>query len=199
MTVHYNGYTFVIMNEVVSLSRPRSVSTQWLGERLSSTALRIVDVRCRAGLGQREDRSGPRLRDQITDPPRFFELGPRAGWARAGQWPTTTNADFAASHVPGAVFFDVARGLFDSSGTLVSAPELAMAMSGAGVGDEHTVVIVDDRRPSAGIVFAWALERYGHPKTFLLEGGFPRWVSEGRPTTQSTVRHPYASFTARTR
>lgn len=46
------------------------------------------------------------------------------------------------SHVPGAVALDVRAVLFDEVGDVVSAPEIAMAMSGLGVGDGHTIVIV---------------------------------------------------------
>jgi 3-mercaptopyruvate sulfurtransferase SseA len=187
------------MNAAATLIHPQLVSPRWLAERLNANWLRVLDVRCRALLGQgaRDDRSGPRLRDQVSDPPRFVELGPRAGWSRLGRWPKTTDEDYLAGHVPGSTSFDVAHRIFDASGSLVSAPEIAMAMSEAGVGDEHTLVLVDDRRSSAARVLAWALHRYGHANTFILEGGFSRWLAEDRPVTRTTLRHPFASFTAR--
>ena len=171
-------------------------STRWLNEHLHAKWLRIVDVR---GLGSvRDERSGPRLRLD-EEAPRFVEIGPRAGWQRIGSWPKTASLPpaFLAGHIPGSVSLDVGGRLFDEKGAFVSAPELAMAMSEIGVGDEHTVVLVDDGRPSAALVAAWALRRHGHVETLVLGGGFPRWTAEGRPVTRDVVRYPYASFTAR--
>jgi len=171
-------------------------STRWLAQNLDAPWLRILDVR--GPLAVRDDRSGTRLRVE-EDPPRFVELGPRAGWLRAGNWPSSKESPtaFLRGHVPGATSFDVGARLFDETGSLVWAPELAMVMSAAGVGDEHTVVLVDEGRPSAALVAAWALRRFGHAATLILEGGFPRWVAEGRPVTQTIVKHPSGSFTAR--
>lgn len=173
------------------------VSTRWLAENLGAPWLRILDVRCSPPLS--EDRRGLRLQE-LDDPPRFVELGPRAGWLRAGTWSRAVTAPeaFARSHIPGSASFDVGRRLFDDSGAIVWAPELAVAMSELGVGDEHTIVLVDDRRPTAALVAAWALRRYSHSDALVLDGGFSRWLSEGRPVTREVVKHPYASFTART-
>jgi thiosulfate/3-mercaptopyruvate sulfurtransferase len=87
--------------------------------------------------------------------------------------------------------------LFDHHGNVVSAPELAIAMSTLGVGDDHTIVLVDDGPPDAALAAAWALAKYGHRDVHVLEGGFARWVGEGRPVSREVLRHPGASFTAR--
>jgi rhodanese-related sulfurtransferase len=172
-------------------------SAGWLEENLGATWLRILDVR--GPVPVRDERSGTRLRDD-DDPPRFVELGPRAGWLRAGRWSSATHppAAFLRGHIPGSTSFDVGGRLFDETGALVSAPELAMAMSKAGVGDEHTVVLVDDGCPAAAMVAAWMLRHYGHADTLILDGGFRRWVAEGRPVTEIVETPPFASFTART-
>ena len=181
---------------VLARDRGGLVSTRWLLENLGAEWLRIVDVR---GLDSvRDERSGPRLRIDV-DPPRFVELGPRAGWQRTGSWPKSAalTAAFLAGHIPGSISLDVGRRLFDEMGTFVSGLELAMVMSEIGVGDEHTVVLVDAGRSSAALVAAWALRRHGHAETFVLGGGFPRWAAEGKPASRDVVKHPYASFTAR--
>jgi thiosulfate/3-mercaptopyruvate sulfurtransferase len=100
-------------------------------------------------------------------------------------------------HVPGAVALDVRAMLFDAAGDVVSAPELAFVMSGLGVGDHHTVVLVDEGPPDAATAAAWALAQYGHRDVVVLEGGFARWAGEHRPVSREIVRHPPASFTAR--
>lgn len=172
------------------------ISSRWLAENLGASWLRILDVR--GGAPVRDDRSGPRLRS-YEDSPRFVELGPKGGWLRAGVWPATSSprTSYLRGHVPGSTSLDVGLRLFDESGTLVCALELAMAMSQLGVGDEHTVVLVDDSSPAAALVAAWALRRYGHAETLILSGGFPRWAAEGRPVSHEVVTYPFASFTAR--
>jgi hypothetical protein len=198
LTIHYEGFTSIIMNVATSLRTDQGLATsRWLAENLGARWLRILDVRSHAPV--RDDRSGARLRVD-DDAPRFVELGPRAGWLRAGRWPAASHgppAGFLRGHIPGSASFEVGARLFDETGAIVSAPELAMIMSEAGVGDEHTVVLVDDNRPAAALVAAWMLRRYGHADTLILDGGFPRWVAEGRSVTQAIVKPPFASFTAR--
>jgi thiosulfate/3-mercaptopyruvate sulfurtransferase len=104
---------------------------------------------------------------------------------------------FVRGHVPGSVALDVRGALFGPSGAMVSGPELALAMSSLGVGDEHTVVLVDHTPPDAALSAAWALRHYGHTDVHLLEGGFARWSADGRPTSREEVRLPPASFTAK--
>jgi 3-mercaptopyruvate sulfurtransferase SseA len=59
-----------------------------------------------------------------------------------------------------------------------------MAMSGLGVGDEHTIVLVDEGR-------------YGHADVHVLEGGFARWIGEGRAVSREIIRHSPASYTVK--
>lgn len=99
--------------------------------------------------------------------------------------------------VPGSTVLDVGARVLHPDGSVVSAPELAMAMSEIGVGDVHTVVLVDGDAPTDARSAAKALRRYGHLDTFVLAGGFPRWSRERRPVVREVTRHPFASFTAR--
>lgn len=178
-----------------------TISPRWLAERLGAKWLRILDVRSTSSaMRTRDDRSGTRLRvGEPEDEPRLVELPDGTGWIRQGKWPTASRTSdvFRRAHIPGSVQLDVAGRLFDQNGSVVCAPELAMLMSQLGVGDEHTVVLVDEDPPTAALAAAWVLRRYGHEKTLLLAGGFSRWLAEGRPVTTELVRHPFASFTAR--
>jgi thiosulfate/3-mercaptopyruvate sulfurtransferase len=142
----------------------RAVTPSWLEARLTSSDLRILDVRA-------DDPRGPAHR------------GPSPAYVK--------------SHVPGAVSLDVRAVLFDQLGDVVSAPELALAMSGLGVGDGHTIVIVDAFRADTAAAAVWALARYGHTDVHVLEGGFARWIAEGREVSREILRHPPASFTAK--
>lgn len=106
-------------------------------------------------------------------------------------------AVYREGHLPGAIALDVRAQLFDHAGDVVSAPELAMVMSGLGVGDGDTIVLVDDGWPDRALAAARALAKYGHHDVHVLDGGFTRWIAEGRPTTKSVAKRAPASFTAR--
>ncbi|MCW5837725.1 MAG: hypothetical protein KIS78_35355, partial [Labilithrix sp.] len=91
----------------ITPGRPKEIaSSRWLAENLGAAWLRVVDVR--APTPVREERSGPRLRTD-DDPPRFVELGPRAGWLRAGRWPKTSQPSgaFLRGPIPGSTALDV--------------------------------------------------------------------------------------------
>lgn len=186
------------MNAAIALSstaRGGLVSTAWLSKNLGADWLRVVDVRTDQAASDRASDG-----EDGSDSPRFVELGPRAGWLRAGRWPRSPQPpkSFLRAHIPGSTNLDVGGRLFDATGTLVWGPELAMAFSEIGVGDEHTVVLVDEGVPGPAMVAAWALRHYGHSETVVLAGGFPRWQAEGRPVTTERARHPSGSFTTRT-
>lgn len=82
----------------------------------------------------------------------------------------------------------------------VMKPEpFADLMSRLGVSDETTVVAYDDYNGSFATRLWWILTYYGHPNVKLLNGGWQRWLDEGRPVAfQETVPAP-ARFTARPR
>lgn len=176
---------------------PSSVSTAWLAKCLGDPLLRVVDVRLDAPQTDRGDRSEVRLRAAELDPPRFVELGPNAGWLRAGRWTRSAEppATYLRGHVPGALHLDVGGSLFDRDGGIAGAPELAMVMSLLGIGDAHTIVLVDDAYGHVADVAAWVLDHYGHAAS-VLEGGFSRWLTEGRPVSRDRARQSPASFTA---
>ena len=152
------------------------VAPRWVEQRLGTAWLRVIDVRI---AGPEDRKSGIRLAASCTVEPRQ-ELTP-----------------FERGHVPGSVLLDVNATLFDDYGAPVWAPELARTMAQLGIGDDHTIVIVDDATPESSLVLASLLRRAGHDKTFLLAGGFPRWCQEHRPIVQTLATHPPASFTAR--
>ncbi len=113
--------------------------------------------------------------------------------------PRVRGSTAAREHVPHAVPLDVRGSLFDAHGEVVSAPELAMIMSSLGVGDGHTVVLVDEGPTYLARSAAWALAKYGHHDVHVLAGGHARWAAERRPLSRDVVRYPAASFTARVR
>lgn len=109
-------------------------------------------------------------------------------------------AEYAAAHLPGAVFLDLSTDLADVRAPLrntVAAPEsLARTFAARGIGTDHHVVVYDRLGGySAGRVW-WTLRYAGHPNVSLLDGGFGRWIAEGRRVTSESPEHPPARFAA---
>jgi thiosulfate/3-mercaptopyruvate sulfurtransferase len=145
------------------------VSTRWLGERLGAPGLRVVDVR-----------------GKVLPPganPRYV----------------AKREDYDASHLPGAVYVDWTRDIVDLGDPVpaqVARPaEFARAMSERGIGDDTAVVAYDDYDHIFAGRLAWALRYYGHDAVRVLDGGWGRWTSEGRPTTGDATEVAPAVFT----
>ena len=106
-------------------------------------------------------------------------------------------AEFAAGHIPGAVFFDISVLVDSSSGlpmTLPKADAFAAAMAGLGL-SRKTRVVIYDNSPHHTSTRAWfMLSRvYGFAHVAILEGGLDEWVAEGRVAeTGSALASPVA-------
>ncbi|MDP9472389.1 MAG: rhodanese-like domain-containing protein, partial [Chloroflexota bacterium] len=80
----------------------------------------------------------------------------------------------------------------------VMGPEVVAALMGRlGVSDETTVLAYDDYNGTFATRLWWVLTYYGHSGAKVLNGGWQRWVEEGRPVTfRETVAEP-GRFTPR--
>lgn len=111
-------------------------------------------------------------------------------------------AEYADEHIPGAVFFDIDQ-VSDHTTPLphmLPPPaEFAVAARRLGVSASSTVVVYD----SAGLFSAprvwWTFRAMGHDQVFVLDGGLPRWVAEGRPIETGWRSRPHGDFKARLR
>ncbi len=111
--------------------------------------------------------------------------------------------EFAAGHVPGAVYVDVDTELAAPRGSGPGRhplPDMAVfeaAMRRIGVTPETHVIAYDDNSGTAARLW-WLLQYTGHPRASLLDGGIAAWQAEGRPI-ESGMGCAYApgSFTAR--
>jgi len=146
--------------------------TEWLHEHLADPSLRIVDIR---GL----------IRPPDAPHPHYY--GNRSAYLEG--------------HIPGAVFVDWTSDITEPSApvkmTLANPERFAALMSRLGIGDEHTVVVYEDGAGQIAARLWWALNYYGHPAVKLLNGGFRKWIAEGRPVTAEIPRHRPAAFTPR--
>ena len=115
---------------------------------------------------------------------------------------------FAAAHIPGSVFFDVASGkgvLSNPRETLPwmwpTAEQLAASLAAVGVG-QATRVVLAARTPRDGIdsgtmwcTRAWWTLHHAGVDCAILQGGLEKWEREGRPlTAESTARAAVGTF-----
>jgi thiosulfate/3-mercaptopyruvate sulfurtransferase len=146
--------------------------TDWLAEHLADPSICIVDIR---GIIKPPDAPHPHY------------YGNRSAYIE--------------SHIPGAVFVDWTTDITEPGApvkmTLASSGRFAALMSRLGIGDQHTVVVYEDGAGQIAARLWWALNYYGHPAVKVLNGGFRKWIAEGRPVTAEIPRHQPAAFTPR--
>jgi len=101
-------------------------------------------------------------------------------------------------HIPGAV---AARSRYwkgagnDTDLFGMEGDKFAEHLGKMGISNDDTIVAYD----GSGGVFAarlwWTLDRYGHSKAMLLDGGLDQWVADGRPLSRDNHRPKPKSYT----
>lgn len=151
------------------------VTPAWLAEHLDDPGVRVVD-----------------MRGYVRSTP----LAP--GHERTVYEGAAT--DYAAGHIPGAVYLDWTRDIVDPGDPVpaqLAPPEhFAAQMARAGIGDD-TLVVAYDAHPAMQFATRlwWALRYYGHDRAAVLDGGLAQWQREGRPLSTATPSYPPAVFT----
>jgi thiosulfate/3-mercaptopyruvate sulfurtransferase len=117
--------------------------------------------------------------------------------------PRDAKAEFVEAHIPGARFLDIAE-VADRSHPaphmLPSAADFGAAMERIGVGRDERIIIYDNS-PLRTAARGWFMFRhFGAPKVAVLDGGFQKWVAEGRPVESGEARpRPGRRFAAEER
>ena len=106
--------------------------------------------------------------------------------------------DYLASHIPGAVFFDV-DAVSDHSNPLPhmfpSAEQFGRDVGGLGIGNDDTVVLYDSGGWVAAPRVWWMFLSFGKDVR-ILNGGLKKWVAEGRKVEKGEVTPKPATFKA---
>jgi 3-mercaptopyruvate sulfurtransferase SseA len=104
---------------------------------------------------------------------------------------------YDAGHIPGAI--NLIHGTFWTGGKgLKSVTELQNLLGAAGLTRDKTYVVYDNTTASwgaAGRIF-WMLEYLGCTKVHILNGGWDKWVADGKPTETVTKTLPATAFTS---
>lgn len=106
---------------------------------------------------------------------------------------------YRRAHIPGAVGLPVHFYIKDPADeTFVMPPDqFAKLMARLGVSDGTTVVAYDDNNSLVAARLWWVLNYYGHTDVKVLNGGWHRWLTEGRPVTFHQTHPKPGSFTPR--
>lgn len=94
-------------------------------------------------------------------------------------------AEYDEAHIPGARFFDIDDVSDHRSDLPHMVPPVEKFMSrlrAMGVGDGHQVVVYDGAGLFSAARVWWLFRLMGQPNIAVLDGGFPKWRAEGRPT-----------------
>lgn len=154
------------------------VSTEWLAAHLGAPGLRVVDMR---GYVHTSDLGGGRQHADYVGAREEYDL----------------------DHIPGAVYVDWTTDITDPDNPVkvqIAPPaRFAAAMGARGIGDETDVVIVDHTGGNFATRLWWALKFYGHDRAAVLDGGYRKWMEEGRSLSAEVEAPVAATFTPRQR
>jgi thiosulfate/3-mercaptopyruvate sulfurtransferase len=136
------------------------VEAEWLKEHLEDRDIRIVD--CRFYLGEKE---------------KGYE-------------------EYKDKHIPGALYADLEHHLSGKArkhGGRHPLPRLVDFIDfieSIGISNETTIVAYDSQAGAMASRFWWMMKYIGHEKVYVLNGGFPNWLSHSYPLSSDT---PFAS------
>lgn len=109
-------------------------------------------------------------------------------------------AEFAAQHIPGAVFFDIDE-ISDTDDPLphmLPSPEkFSSRMRRLGLGDGARIVVYDGFGVFSAPRVWWTFRFFGHEDVAVLDGGLPKWLAENRAVASQPTRVQERHFTAR--
>lgn len=146
------------------------VSTQWLADHLGADKLVVLDA---------------------TVLP-YTQPNGRSGYL-SGHETYVVNG-----HIPGAVFADVIEDLSDTTAaypfTHQSADDFALAVGALGVDNDTTVVVYDAVVGQWAARVWWLFRALGYDNVAVLDGGYTKWVAEGRETDIGHVAATPAIF-----
>jgi thiosulfate/3-mercaptopyruvate sulfurtransferase len=109
------------------------------------------------------------------------------------------HAEYLQAHIPGARFLDI-DAVADRSTSLPhmlpSAEEFGRAMESLGIGNENRIVVYDNS-PHRTAARGWfTFRHFGAEKAAVLDGGFGKWLAEGRPIESGEPEPRQAEFHA---
>ena len=110
----------------------------------------------------------------------------------------TPKGEFEKEHIHGAVLFDLEE-ISDHDNPLphmLAAPgAFAQAVGRLGISDGDRIVVYDHVGLLSAARVWWNFRAMGHDEVYILDGGLPRWIAEGRPLASGPVTSVTQTFT----
>src|SRR5690349_289050 len=110
-------------------------------------------------------------------------------------------AEYKASHIPGAVRFDIDE-ISDHSSSLPhmlpSAFDFGLAVGQLGISERDTIVVYDGMGLFSAPRVWWTFRLFGAEHVHILDGGLPKWKAENRPLEKGEVTRPRNHFITKT-
>lgn len=156
------------------------VESDWLEWHLGDPNLRVFD--CTVNTRPNPD---PELAEKF---PLVFESG---------------RAHFDEVHIPGAGFIDIPGKLSDKTSKfplmMPSEKQFIAAMSEYGIGIDTRVVLYSTTESNWAARVWWMLRAFGFDNATILNGGWSKWATEKRPTSNLACEYFPAQFISRPR
>jgi thiosulfate/3-mercaptopyruvate sulfurtransferase len=111
-------------------------------------------------------------------------------------------AQYEASHVPGAVYASLTADLSGpKTGTngrhpIPSVDAFSATLGRLGIASGTQVIAYDQDSGMYASRLWWLLRYMGHDAVAILDGGWAKWVREGRPTRTGSEQRPATTFVA---
>ncbi|MFI9720096.1 sulfurtransferase [Streptomyces sp. NPDC052396] len=146
------------------------------------------------------------LADELTGerPPVLLDIRWQPTLLSVGQQSAAPSGreQYAAGHLPGAVFVDLDAELAGAPGPrgrhpLPESGEFGAAMRRAGVGADRPVVVYDSGQGWAAARAWWLLRFMGHPSVRVLDGGLAAWRAAGGELSTEVPAVPEGDFRPR--
>ena len=146
--------------------------------------------------------SGPWLERHLDDPAlRVFDCTTYLVYEEGAARPyrvVSGRADYDAGHIPGSGFLDL-QGEFSVESspyrfTLPSVDSVADAFARHGVGDGTRVVLYSRKNMQWATRFWWMLRWLGFDDAAVLDGGYDKWVADGRAVSTEPSAYPAGSL-----
>ncbi len=107
-------------------------------------------------------------------------------------------ADYDEGHIPGAGYLDLQKDFSVTDSpyrfTLPPAGETAATFAQHGVSDGKRVVLYSRKNLQWATRFWWMLRWLGFDNVSILDGGYDKWVADGRMTSTSPCKYEVGSF-----
>jgi thiosulfate/3-mercaptopyruvate sulfurtransferase len=111
-----------------------------------------------------------------------------------------THTRYLASHIPGAIFFDI-EDISDHTTPLPhmlpTAEAFSRSMSSLGISDNATIIVYEQESVFSAPRAWWTLRTFGAQHVFLLDGGLRAWTEAGLPIESGPVQHAPGTFHAK--